>query len=607
MINELIEFLKKNAIEVISNIVEIEKTVDSRFEEFQALMKGTVTIEGQSISIFIAIPFQFPRELPDIFLEDSDALGFLPHIDEFGKVCFVQNEGTFIDQDYPGQLVVESIQKSILTIAKGVTGQNNKDFIDEFESYWIRQPNVSLVHSVVKETEVVKIVSVWSSDEDNLLVVADSEFEACIYIEKIMHSILSKTSAFSAIFVPLDNHNEIYPPKYNENWSAAKVREIVATHISEKNRKELVRCLKKKLITKAMVGYILLSIPHVKEGNTLIGFYYSLFNQRRRLIKSGKKNLFWTHPLNALSGNSPLKPISFIRAHHDRLRTRGGANTDLQNKHIVIVGVGSVGSRIAIEMVRAGVNKLSFVDPDFLSLENIYRHELGADKVYQRVKSKDKRTLKSNAKTKALIEEIKSKFPHTQLYEYQDKFEDVLENDLINLNKVDLVIIATGDPTGEVFINRYLHKLPNSPPTIFSWVEPLGIGGHALLTLNNKRKGCFRCLLRSESIHGSLYNKASFALPEQSFVKVMSGCSTVYTPFGSLDALQTAILTTRLAINVLNGNETDNPLLSWKGNPEQFLESGYKLSNRYLKSSVEDLFNYRYQYKESACSVCGYL
>src|SRR6058998_960617 len=59
----------------------------------------------------------------------------------------------------------------------------------------------------------------------------------------------------------------------------------------------------------------------------------------------------------------------------------------LRQKHLVIVGAGSVGSAIALMAARAGVGKFTLIDPDELAPENICRHfcdlsQIGRCKAY---------------------------------------------------------------------------------------------------------------------------------------------------------------------------------------------------------------------------------
>lgn len=59
-------------------------------------------------------------------------------------------------------------------------------------------------------------------------------------------------------------------------------------------------------------------------------------------------------------------------------RNLGGAQA-LRDKHVVLVGVGSLGSQVAYLLARAGVGLLTLIDPDTLEAANLGRHVLGFD------------------------------------------------------------------------------------------------------------------------------------------------------------------------------------------------------------------------------------
>src|SRR5690606_8736568 len=48
----------------------------------------------------------------------------------------------------------------------------------------------------------------------------------------------------------------------------------------------------------------------------------------------------------------------------------------LKDRHVSIVGCGSFGSALADMLVRAGLGRLTLIDPETLSIENIGRHVL---------------------------------------------------------------------------------------------------------------------------------------------------------------------------------------------------------------------------------------
>lgn len=56
---------------------------------------------------------------------------------------------------------------------------------------------------------------------------------------------------------------------------------------------------------------------------------------------------------------------------------RSGAAVDLGDRHILVVGCGSVGGHAAVGLAYAGVGSLTLVDPDTLEPENAFRHAAG--------------------------------------------------------------------------------------------------------------------------------------------------------------------------------------------------------------------------------------
>ena len=118
--------------------------------------------------------------------------------------------------------------------------------------------------------------------------------------------------------------------------------------------------------------------------------------------------------------------------------------------------------------------------------------------------------------------------------------------------------------------------------------------------------GCLECLFTPTvgDSDSSLYNRCSFAKEGQSFGKNISGCAGLFTPYGSLDAMRTAELATRLAVQALEGTVHGNPILSWKGESTEFVEAGFSVSNRYELSEYE-LREKRYEYIRCECPVCG--
>jgi hypothetical protein len=200
---------------------------------------------------------------------------------------------------------------------------------------------------------------------------------------------------------------------------------------------------------------------------------------------------------------------------------------------------------------------------------------------------------------------MESQLPYVRVTSVTEVIEKALKVGTLRLEDYDLVVLATGNPTVELEVNERLHAIPGGPMGLFVWVEPLGIGGHALLTGNAPGGGCFECLYTApDEPEQALVNRAAFAAPGQSFGRALSGCGSLHTPYGSVDAERTTALAVGLAIGALTKKEKGNPLRSWKGDPAAFTRAGFRLSLRH-NLSQEQLDDQRYDYIASGCRVCG--
>jgi molybdopterin/thiamine biosynthesis adenylyltransferase len=259
---------------------------------------------------------------------------------------------------------------------------------------------------------------------------------------------------------------------------------------------------------------------------------------------------------------------------------------------VLLVGCGAIGGHLAFELARSGILNLTVVDNDRLSPDNSFRHVLGREHWGQR-------------KTEALRAKIEYQLLYTKVKAITDRIENAVRRGVINMAAYDVVVLATGNPTIELEINERMHTLENAPPAVFTWLEPLGIGGHALLTHSTPNRGCLQCLYTAvQDEEDGLANRAAFAKAGQSFGRDLSGCGNLHTPYGSVDAMQTATIATRLTLDALLGKEKDSSLVSWKGDDAAFREAGFQVSERYRASAV-DLLQNRHDFSNPRCPICG--
>ena len=537
-------------------------------------VEGEVDVDRREVTLRLEIDKCFPLKLPAWFLQPWDALGVIPHVDGRGFVCFADPEGLVLDRRRPVAIISESLQRVTKVLADGVNERNRGDFVDELEAYWERIPEIESMTSMLDTDGDVRAIRVAVDHERKVSLVCSTPADIVDFCNG--RSLGTKVTLRNALYVPLEQDSVVVPPPIGgPMWSAADARREITSGLSRQNQERLRKLTKKR---SNGIEYVLIAVPQPSGGTALVGIKYEGVGQRHPLLDGGTADR--------------LVPLKFARRERTYLVPRGGADISLGGKRVLLVGGGAVGGHLTFELVRAGVLDLTVVDPDKLTADNSFRHVLG-------------RRYWAREKADALKEEIEAQLPYVRVSSVVDTIEGALSTGTIELCSYDLVVVAIGNPTVELDVNERLNSLGAGPSGLFAWLEPLGIGGHALLTAYGATPGCFECLYTaaSDSIAG-LVNRAAFAAPEQSFGRALSGCGSLHSPFGSVDAIQTAAMAARLAIAALKRTEKGRPLISWRGDDSAFVAAGFRLSDRYM-ATLDQLEEQRYTYASPICPVCG--
>ena len=72
-----------------------------------------------------------------------------------------------------------------------------------------------------------------------------------------------------------------------------------------------------------------------------------------------------------------VKTVLTTRIDQQYMLVRGGAETKLHEKSVLLIGCGSVGGFLAENLCQCGVGSLDILDNDILSVDNVHRHVLG--------------------------------------------------------------------------------------------------------------------------------------------------------------------------------------------------------------------------------------
>jgi hypothetical protein len=540
-----------------------------------AALEGEVDVEGRRATLCVVLDSGFPLNLPHVFLRPPDSLGRLPHVDRRGKVCFSDSEGLVVDRRNPSGVLEEALGRAIGMLADGLTGRNHAEFSAEIEAYWREIEGVETACSMLDPGDDVSRLMVAIGQLDpayRLYIASDQEDLSAYWNGKNLDGTLTLQHG---LFLPLEPGTVIVPPpSTGPFWTVDEARRILLDGLSDENRRRLRKLTKRRARIKE---YVVAALPHPSGGTALFGF---------RFDNPGKH-----HPLAGGAAVGQARPLRLLRRDRSYLVERGGGDSGLARKRVLLAGCGAVGGHLAFELARAGILDLTLVDPDHLTPENSFRHVLGRRRWGQ-------------LKSEALKREIEAELPYTHVACHTVRIERALLDRTLDLASYDLVILTLGNPTAELQINECLFGIHEGPVLLVAWVEPLGIGGHALLVGRARDGGCFECLYTSIAEASFSENRAAFAGVGQSFGRDISGCGTLYTPYGSLDAVRTAAMAAGLAVDALTGSERGSPLLSWKGDARAFTDAGFRLAPRFALSEAA-LAESRYAYRNDKCRVCG--
>ncbi len=153
----------------------------------------------------------------------------------------------------------------------------------------------------------------------------------------------------------------------------------------------------------------------------------------------------------------------------------------LEKKNVLIVGLGSGGACIAVELAKAGVGNFSLLDFDRLELHNIARHIAGVNEL-------------GRLKTNIVRDAILSKNPYAKIDTYP--VDMLAEPELIErlVKETDLVIAATDSLSSRYVLNSLIIK--HGKVGLFGRAVTRAEGGDVLRV----RPGgpCYACLKGSQ-------------------------------------------------------------------------------------------------------------
>ncbi|WP_322997096.1 ThiF family adenylyltransferase [Castellaniella sp.] len=211
-----------------------------------------------------------------------------------------------------------------------------------------------------------------------------------------------------------------------------------------------------------------------------------------------------------------------------------------QQKKVLVIGCGSLGSPIVELLARAGVGSLDIVDSERFDSPNVSRHVLGLASL-------------GRAKAEALAARLRQDIPGLQITGYQARVAEWLAR-VENHKEYDLVVECTGESSVRTVLSQWRPLAFGNTPVLHAWLEPYCSAAHVILTLADDP-------WPASDPADDKVNAADFSGFD---IRVdLPACGAGFHPYGAADAWQGAAFASERIIAVLDGQCPQATVWSW--------------------------------------------
>jgi molybdopterin/thiamine biosynthesis adenylyltransferase len=161
-------------------------------------------------------------------------------------------------------------------------------------------------------------------------------------------------------------------------------------------------------------------------------------------------------------------------------RSKGLLETgELESKTVLLIGLGSFGSQISVELAKAGIGNYDLVDFDRVELSNISRHICGVNEL-------------GRLKTKAVRDAILVKNPYANVRTFEIDINVELNTLKELISKADIVLCLTDNNRSRFNVNEIAFSLNKT--AVFGRAITRAEGGDIFI-LRGGNSPCYCCLI----------------------------------------------------------------------------------------------------------------
>jgi hypothetical protein len=439
----------------------------------------------------------------------------LAHVSYSGAVCIDDGQGLSLDPSRPAEIVAHAALKAYDLLEKSATdaATGYAEFFNELEGYWLHLPGSlrsRAYFEVDGRSRLVKgFVNSRLKPPNWYFVEPEAAQPWDVRQEKL--------AGQRALYVHLDALE--LPPAKPDKLTSAFI-EAVHRRLTPEQLKLWDQLLGPSKNSPKQLA-LLVSVPRQAGGLCLVA---AVFGARGGAIDKG----------------AYVTPLTMRRHAPNYMRERGGASLELFGKHVAVLGAGAIGSVVVDTLAAAGVGKLTVVDHDEFSADNVFRHLL--EPLYI-----------DTPKPFGLKFALKRRYPGLSITPVTTTAQEWLKT--ADLRHYDGIAFAFGAPSVERSFSRVLKGRRHDIPVVFTWLEAMDLGGHSVL-MWTKGEGCLDCAYRDDEGLPSQASRTSFLEPNQPVTRNLTGCAGAFVPFGPIQARKTGLLAAEHLLSAMNSVTT---------------------------------------------------
>lgn len=438
--------------------------------------------------------------LPSIVLRTPNRL--LAHVGYRGTVCVSDDQGLSLDPERREEIVAFTVLAAFDLLEKWSTDDaaNSIEFYNELEGYWLGLPDSVRARTTVEVDGRDRLIRAFIKIGKGNTKWYFTERESKALLSFDTKGLNAQRALYMDLPAPI-------PPPLAPNRLGPEFFDAVREQMSL-GQTELWEQLVGPSKNGPKILALLLSVPRAVCGRSLVGVSFTAKN-------------------GTVDTKAPITPLTVRRFTPTYMRERGGASLNLLNKHIVVLGCGAVGAVVADTLAATGIGRLTLVDGDVYSEDNVFRHIIDPIMI-------------ELDKVVGLKFQFERRYPGIEVQAVPNCAQEWLKT--ANFADIDGIVFAFGLPTLErSFASAIRKRAGKRLPMVFTWLEPLDLGGHSV-ALFTEGPGCLDCLYRDDEGAASLAARTAFLEPNQAVSKNLTGCSSVFVPYGALQSRRTGLM-----------------------------------------------------------------